>query len=185
MFSVRLEGLGPSYIMASMLDTLPQPSRNYERPEAAKPAVSATSAAVYAPPPYGRRKNFKPTHVEDFGDGGAFPEIPMDQFPLGMGRPDTAKTIGSTLAVTVSGDGTATYDAIVKQGANRLKVVHTGLKAIVPKIDNLHEVCNKFFYASHIAFQGGMIRASVCCKEYAMRVLTAPVIRSYFSEGSL
>ena len=39
------------------------------------------------PLPYGRRRGFVPRHPEDFGDGGAFPEIPVAQFPLGMAKP--------------------------------------------------------------------------------------------------
>lgn len=37
-------------------------------------------------PPYGQRSSYHPRTDEDFGDGGAFPEIHIQQFPLGMGR---------------------------------------------------------------------------------------------------
>jgi len=37
-------------------------------------------------PPYGQRQNWVPRSVEDFGDGGAFPEIHIPQYPLNMGR---------------------------------------------------------------------------------------------------
>lgn len=37
-------------------------------------------------PPQGSRDDWKPSSDEDYGDGGAFPEIHMDQFPLGIGR---------------------------------------------------------------------------------------------------
>jgi len=37
-------------------------------------------------PPYGQRRGWVPRRPEDFGDGGAFPEIHIAQFPLGMGR---------------------------------------------------------------------------------------------------
>ena len=39
------------------------------------------------PPPYGRRQNYIPRDPEDFGDGGAFPEIHVAQYPRGMGKP--------------------------------------------------------------------------------------------------
>ena len=35
------------------------------------------------PPPYGARSGFVPRTINDFGDGGAFPEIHVAQFPLG------------------------------------------------------------------------------------------------------
>lgn len=35
------------------------------------------------PPPYGNRSGWRPRNAEDFGDGGAFPEIPYAQYPLG------------------------------------------------------------------------------------------------------
>lgn len=39
--------------------------------------------AIKEPPPYGQRKGYLPRTAEDFGDGGAFPEIHIAQFPLG------------------------------------------------------------------------------------------------------
>jgi hypothetical protein len=41
---------------------------------------------IQGPAPYGQRQNFFPRKVEDFGDGGAFPEIHYAQFPLNMGE---------------------------------------------------------------------------------------------------
>jgi SNW domain-containing protein 1 len=48
---------------------------------------------------------------EDFGDGGAFPEIHVAQYPLDMGR----KTKASTAVVPLQTDseGRVRYDAIV------------------------------------------------------------------------
>ncbi|KYK63520.1 putative transmembrane protein [Toxoplasma gondii TgCatPRC2] len=43
------------------------------------------------PPPYGQRKGFVPRSEEDFGGGGAFPEILVAQFPLGMGKKKLSK----------------------------------------------------------------------------------------------
>ena len=52
---------------------LPTPKGNYETFDD-KP--DAGPAAPPKPvPPYGRRSNFAPRSVEDFGDGGAFPEV--------------------------------------------------------------------------------------------------------------
>ena len=50
-------------------------------------ASSSTALAKKGPtkkiPPYGKRtiKNFVPRKPEDFGDGGAFPEITVAQYP--------------------------------------------------------------------------------------------------------
>ena len=38
------------------------------------------------PPPYGHRKNWVPRSLHDFGDGGAFPEIHVAQYPMNMGN---------------------------------------------------------------------------------------------------
>lgn len=38
------------------------------------------------PPPYGQRSGWRPRSAEDFGDGGAFPEIAVAQYPLDMGE---------------------------------------------------------------------------------------------------
>lgn len=44
--------------------------------------VSAQTIA----PPYGQRRGWVPRNLTDFGDGGAFPEIHVAQYPLDMGR---------------------------------------------------------------------------------------------------
>ena len=38
------------------------------------------------PPTYGQRKGWVPRALEDYGDGGAFPEIHIAQYPLNMGK---------------------------------------------------------------------------------------------------
>jgi SNW domain-containing protein 1 len=37
-------------------------------------------------PAYGSRAGFIPRANEDFGEGGAFPEVHVAQYPLNMGR---------------------------------------------------------------------------------------------------
>lgn len=56
---------------------------------------------------------------QDFGDGGAFPEIHVAQFPLEMGR---QKKTSNALAVQVDAEGKIKYDAIARQGQNKDKV---------------------------------------------------------------
>ncbi|KAK5112983.1 mRNA splicing protein, partial [Cryomyces antarcticus] len=51
------------------------------------------------PPPYGQRAGWRPRSAEDYGDGGAFPEIPVAQYPLDMGRKTTSSS--NALAIQV------------------------------------------------------------------------------------
>lgn len=44
---------------------------------------SSNAIVTKEPPPYGHRKGYVPRIQEDFGDGGAFPEIFSAQYPLG------------------------------------------------------------------------------------------------------
>ena len=43
-------------------------------------------------PPYGKRKGFVPRNPEDFGNGGAYPECHIAQYPLGMGLSSSASS---------------------------------------------------------------------------------------------
>ena len=87
--------------------------------EMTREAVLASSKARRSElPKYGERVEigFVPRKVEDFGDGGAYPEIHVAQYPLGMGR---KRKVGFTgvLAPTVDAEtGLTLYDALVKQG---------------------------------------------------------------------
>lgn len=82
------------------------------------------------PPPYGKRAGWRPRAPEDFGDGGAFPEIPVAQYPLDMGKAD--KSAGKTLAVQVDAEGKVKYDAIARQGHNEKRIVHASFKDLIP-----------------------------------------------------
>nr|XP_036863174.1 SNW domain-containing protein 1 [Manis javanica] len=72
------------------------------------------------PPPYGYRKGWIPRLLEDFGDGGAFPEIHVAQYPLDMGR---KKKMSNALAIQVDAEGKIKYDAIARQGQSKDKVI--------------------------------------------------------------
>ncbi|XP_057456954.1 SNW/SKI-interacting protein A-like [Lotus japonicus] len=85
-------------------------------------------------PPYLKRAGFVPRRVEDFGDGGAFPEIHVAQYPLDMGRDKSSKPGSKILPVTVDAHGNVAYDAIVKQNENAKKIVYTQQKDLIPKI---------------------------------------------------
>lgn len=47
------------------------------------PEMGALVSAKVAAPPYGQRKGWIPRTDADYGDGGAFPEITVVQYPLG------------------------------------------------------------------------------------------------------
>ncbi|EFX04320.1 transcriptional regulator cwf13 [Grosmannia clavigera kw1407] len=133
-----------SSIAASLAQALPKPKYSGEEEELPSRAVPRGPRIVSAseldetqvvvkragPPAYGRRAGWRPREAEDFGDGGAFPEILFAQYPLGMGR--TEKTKNNALAVQVDGDGKIKYDAIARQGHTEGRVIHTSFKDLIP-----------------------------------------------------
>ena len=83
------------------------------------------------PPPYGQRTGWRPRSQEDFGDGGAFPEVPVAQYPLDMGKKGTNKT-SNALALQVDAEGKVKYDAIARQGHNDSRIIHSNFKDLIP-----------------------------------------------------
>jgi SNW domain-containing protein 1 len=79
----------------------------------------SSDLSAVEPPAYRLRKDFVPRDVADFGDGGAFPEIHVLQYPLNMGRKDKnatgATTVAKRTALTVDAEGNIKYDGIIKQ----------------------------------------------------------------------
>ncbi|XP_020090371.1 SNW/SKI-interacting protein [Ananas comosus] len=95
-----------------------------------------TGSSVIKPnpaPPYGKRSGFIPRRPEDFGDGGAFPEIHVAQYPFGMGRKDE-RPGSKILPLTVDSKGNVAFDAVVKQNENASKIIYSQHKDLVPKI---------------------------------------------------
>lgn len=84
------------------------------------------------PPAYGQRAGWRPRTAEDFGDGGAFPEVHIAQYPLDMGRKTGASNASNALALTVDGDGKVKYDAIARQGHSETRIVQTSFKDLIP-----------------------------------------------------
>eukprot|EP00928_Gymnodinium_smaydae_P032674 TRINITY_DN23600_c0_g1_i1.p1 TRINITY_DN23600_c0_g1~~TRINITY_DN23600_c0_g1_i1.p1 ORF type:complete len:560 (+),score=155.31 TRINITY_DN23600_c0_g1_i1:185-1864(+) len=70
-------------------------------------------------PPYGKRHGWQPKSLADFGDGGAFPEIHVAQYPLGMGKGDA--TYGKVVSLQVDENGKVAWDAVLKQGKAKEK----------------------------------------------------------------
>ena len=89
-----------------------------------------TSVQRTGPPAYGQRAGWRPRSAEDYGDGGAFPEIPVAQYPLDMGRKSSATS--NALAVQVDAEGKVKYDAIARQGHNDKRIVHASFKDLIP-----------------------------------------------------
>ncbi|PLN77657.1 Pre-mRNA-processing protein 45 [Aspergillus taichungensis] len=83
------------------------------------------------PPPYGNRTGWRPRAPEDFGDGGAFPEILVAQYPLDMGRKGTSSK-SNALAVQVDAEGKVKYDAIARRGHSDDRIVHASFKDLIP-----------------------------------------------------
>lgn len=72
------------------------------------------------PPPYGKRSGWCPRCPDDYGDGGAFPEIHVAQYPLEMGRKKT--THSKTVPLQVDADGRVAWDAVLRQGSAKDKL---------------------------------------------------------------
>eukprot|EP01047_Picozoa_sp_COSAG01_P018804 COSAG01_NODE_1027_length_12036_cov_4.718857_5_plen_517_part_00 len=126
----------------SLLSRLPAPQHftgQSAGPAAAAPAAAAavgSRPAVKQPPPYGRRQGFVPRTVDDFGDGGAFPEVHVAQYPLNMGRKRDKRS--KTVGMTVDKDGKANFQAIVMAGGQGGSsrpgtTVHARYQDLVPK----------------------------------------------------
>jgi len=85
-------------------------------------------------------KLFVPRSLQDFDDGGAFPEIHVAQYPRHLGNPHLKKRAGGSVAgsqgsnsralvnVEIDEKGDVSYDAIVKGGSNSDKKVYTKLE---------------------------------------------------------
>ncbi|KIW92864.1 pre-mRNA-processing protein 45 [Cladophialophora bantiana CBS 173.52] len=110
---------------------------SHDLPQAPAPSVSVdilTSVFFWqrpGPPPYGQRSGWRPRSAEDFGDGGAFPEIPVAQYPLDMGRKGTASS-SNALAIQVDAEGKVKYDAIARQGHSENRIIHSSFKDLIP-----------------------------------------------------
>jgi SNW domain-containing protein 1 len=108
--------------MASLLaSVLPRPKFQGTREEMG--ATKSVSTEIVASnrnkrvPPYGQRQGFIPRVPEQFGDGGAFPEIHIAQYPLNMGRKDS--NASKAVSLKLDSQGRIKYDAIINPNADR------------------------------------------------------------------
>ncbi|KAL9881615.1 puff-specific protein Bx42-like [Glossina fuscipes fuscipes] len=124
----------------SLSSLLPNPTNSiWDRDDAKSaiakgtPQLGALVTAKIAAPPYGQRKDWVPRSEADFGDGGAFPEIHVAQYPLGMGAPANAnKKKSNNLPVRLDEKGKIKYDAIARQGHGKDKIVYSSISQLLP-----------------------------------------------------
>lgn len=122
---------GPRILGAGALDdtqVVLKVSSNFNRLETR--GVSLICPQRAGPPAYRLRAGWRPRSQEDFGDGGAFPEIPLAQYPLDMGRKSSSTS--NALALQVDAEGKVKYDAIARQGHNDKRIVHASFKDLIP-----------------------------------------------------
>ncbi|KAK0239791.1 SKIP/SNW domain-containing protein [Armillaria nabsnona] len=124
--------------MAALAALLPKPvyeavisddEEDIVRPSAPSQSQQVISTRIPVPP-YGQRQGWKPTRPEDYGDGGAYPECHVAQYPLEMGRKKASS--GNTLALQVDSEGNVRYDAIAQQGQRPDKRIQSQFKDLVP-----------------------------------------------------
>ncbi|KAI9632777.1 SKIP/SNW domain-containing protein [Dioszegia hungarica] len=127
--------------MAALASALPAPiytqAAEEETYDALLPAALPQASNA---PAYGSRKGWKPKSAVDFGQGGAYPECHVAQYPLDMGRKKVNK--GTTLALQVDQDGTVRYDAIAQHGRAVGSKVQSSFKDLVP-LHNRSDVSEK------------------------------------------
>lgn len=82
-------------------------------------------------PHYGQRQTWVPRSSDDFCDGGAFPEIPVAQYPLEMGRKKD-KPNSNALPVQLDSQGKIKYDVIVRQGQTKDKIIYHKFQDLLP-----------------------------------------------------
>lgn len=85
------------------------------------------------PPPYGSRAGWVPKTDQDFGDGGAFPEIHFPQYPLGMGQKKNVDK-STALAVQVNSEGKIKYDMLLRRNGQQdvNKIIPHQLQDLLP-----------------------------------------------------
>ncbi|KAF2261701.1 hypothetical protein CC78DRAFT_535427 [Lojkania enalia] len=126
--------------VASLAKTLPKPRYTGEEEELTQSTrvIGVNTQTQIAtrqkgPPPYGQRGyGWRPRMQEDFSDGGAFPEVPVAQYPLEMGKPGNRGT-SNALALKVDSTGATKYaDTIARQKHGEDRIIQTSFKDLIP-----------------------------------------------------
>lgn len=129
----RVQQRGPRIVAADQIDETqivvkvctPTLSANHEGSE----LTCVTFGQRAGPPPYPNRSGWRPRAPEDFGDGGAFPEIPVAQYPWGK---NDGSSKSNALVVQVDSEGKVDYSAIARQGHSADRIIHTSFKDLIP-----------------------------------------------------
>ncbi|KAL1124649.1 hypothetical protein AAG570_001273, partial [Ranatra chinensis] len=95
------------------------------------PSSSALVLTAPTAPPYGQRRGWVPRSQEDYGDGGAFPEIFTAQYPLNMGL-EKKESSSNAIAVQLDAQGKVKYDVIARQGHSKDKIIYSKLSDLLP-----------------------------------------------------
>ncbi|XP_070578440.1 LOW QUALITY PROTEIN: SNW domain-containing protein 1-like [Ptychodera flava] len=124
--------------MATLTSLLPAPTQlshdDFERDEIdrASQELRMVSVSQSTAPRYGHRKNWIPRRPQDFGDGGAYPECHVAQYPQDIGK-KSAPGSKNIIAKTVDAEGKLKYDAIARAGHGKDKVVYSKFTDLIPK----------------------------------------------------
>ena len=110
---------------------LPAPVREPEIEQPDEAEAAAPARPRKEPPAMGKRRGWVPRTQEDFGDGGAFPEIHVAQYPLDMGR--KGKQSSQVLALTTDATGKARHDVLASVGQRDGKIIHSSKDAVTSK----------------------------------------------------
>jgi len=98
---------------------------------------SNSSSKAFEPPAYGHRQGFIPRAIDDFGDGGAFPEIHVIQHPLNMGKKDSQMVpVSGVTQLQVDAEGNIKYDVVVRQGQRKDKTIASTFADLTEKFED-------------------------------------------------
>ncbi|KAF2249549.1 pre-mRNA-processing protein 45 [Trematosphaeria pertusa] len=126
--------------VATLSKSLPKPKYTGEDEELGSRSTRVLGTEEYqtqivkrqsGPPAYGQRARWRPRTAEDYGDGGAFPEVHVAQYPLDMGKKGTAST-SNALALRVDNEGKTKYDEIARRGHSESRIVQASFKDLIP-----------------------------------------------------
>ncbi|ODQ63680.1 hypothetical protein NADFUDRAFT_62365 [Nadsonia fulvescens var. elongata DSM 6958] len=95
--------------------------------------IALVTSSDTGTPAYGHRAGWSPQTLEDFGDGGAFPEIHIAQYPLKMGlKTSSVNRKSNALSLRVGKDGQAKYDDIARLGHSKERVIQSTYTDMIP-----------------------------------------------------
>ncbi|KAF1971299.1 hypothetical protein BU23DRAFT_185737 [Bimuria novae-zelandiae CBS 107.79] len=124
-------------VAATLSKALPRPK--YDAEEEQLPARNSRvlsterSLTTRGPPPYGSRSGWRPRTAEDFGDGGAYPECHVAQYPLDLGRKSGSASKSNALQLRVDKEGKSDVATeIARRGHSDSRIIHSSFKDLIP-----------------------------------------------------